>query len=311
VHPYENLPEQAYWRTAIADRHQFSWENIWERRFAIEATDEIASAGSCFAQHIRHHLEVQGFRYLDLEPQPSLMSNEAARRYGYGLFSARYQNIYTAKQLHQLFTRAFGDFIPVDQAWESDGRWFDPFRPSVEPGGFASREELELSTHSHLGAVREMFLRTNVFIFTLGLTEAWRDRKDGAVYPTCPGTIAGTFDPDRHEFVNFNHSETWSDMRAFLVGLRTVNPRVRVLLTVSPVPLTATASGRHVLVATMASKSTLRSVAETIYQRYSYVDYFPAYELVASAAGRGVFFEPNLRKAAQRRRRLPKPRQGS
>ena len=67
------------------------------------------------------------------------------------------------------------------------------------------------------------------------------------------------------------------------------------MLTVSPVPLTATASGQHVLTATMHSKSLLRAVASTLVQGQTRVDYFPSYEIITHPAYRGRFYAPNLR----------------
>ena len=55
-------------------------------------------------------------------------------------------------------------------------------------------------------AVREMFERLDVFVFTLGLTEAWRSRIDGAVYPLAPDVVAGKMGQAAHEFVNIFRS---------------------------------------------------------------------------------------------------------
>ena len=63
----------------------------------------------------------------------------------------------------------------------------------------------------------------------------------------------------------------------------------------SPVPLTATASGQHVEVATSYSKSVLRAVCGTISDHYADVDYFPSYEIITSLNSRGVYFENNQR----------------
>ena len=70
---------------------------------------------------------------------------------------------------------------------------------------------------------------------------------------------------------------------------------MRQLITVSPVPLTATASDQHVLVATMYSKSVLRAVAGQLYADHRDLDYFPSYEIIAAHPSRGFFFEGNLR----------------
>jgi hypothetical protein len=72
-----------------------------------------------------------------------------------------------------------------------------------------------------------------------------------------------------------------------------------VILTVSPVPLTATNSGRHVLAATMESKSILRAVAGQLRSGNPWVDYFPSYEIISSPVFGGKFFEANLRSVSK------------
>jgi hypothetical protein len=82
---------------------------------------------------------------------------------------------------------------------------------------------------------------------------------------------------------------------AFHGLLKSLNPTARMLLTVSPVPLIATASSEHVLVATTYSKSVLRAVAGSLAGRLSDCHYFPSFELVSSHPSRGMFFDPDLR----------------
>lgn len=69
----------------------------------------------------------------------------------------------------------------------------------------------------------------------------------------------------------------------------------RCILTVSPVPLTASASGKHVLVSTMHSKSTLRSVAGQLSTTQGKIDYFPSYEIVNNPRLHSSAFAHNLR----------------
>lgn len=297
-HPYSNLPEAAFWRTAVSEKSPLQFTGLYKKKFEIDPAGFIATAGSCFAQHISRHLVRNGFGFKDFEPAPPFLPEAKHATFGYGVFSARYANIYTARQLLQTFQRAFGTFHPRDKAWEDKGRFFDPFRPAIEPGGFASRDETEHARLSHLAAVRQMFSITEVLVFTFGLTEAWMARSDGAVYPACPGTIAGRYDAAEHMFHNFTAAEILADFEAFLRGLRDINPSVRLILTVSPVPLTATASGKHVLAASSYSKSVLRAVAGQLADSYDFIDYFPSYELVATHPMRAMFFEPNLRSVA-------------
>ena len=90
-------------------------------------------------------------------------------------------------------------------------------------------------------------------------------------------------------------TEVLADFEAFRAALRAVNPHVRFLVTVSPVPLTATATGEHVEVATCYSKAVLRAVCGMLVARHDDVDYFPSFEIITSQRARGVYFEPNQR----------------
>ncbi|SOC35394.1 GSCFA family protein [Rhizobium subbaraonis] len=293
--PYVGLEDRAIWRKAVAESHALQLTGLYRKKFPIAADARIATAGSCFAQNIAKALKRNGFNFCDFEPRPPLFPAEQALVYNYGVYSARYCNIYTARQLLQVFDRAYGAFVPEEKAWVRGGGHVDPFRPLLEPEPFGSIAELERSRQSHFDAVREMFEKLDVFMFTLGLTEAWVSRSDGAVFPVCPGTVAGAFDPASYEFRNFNYFEIFEDLIAFFGKVRTVNPRAKFLLTVSPVPLTATKSDNHVLVATTYSKSVLRSVAGHLATEIDFVDYFPSYEIIAAPSMRGMFYDPNLR----------------
>ena len=87
--PYSNLPRRAFWRPAVADRHIADFEEVAIGPF-FHPEDKIATAGSCFAQHIGRNLRKRGVDYLDLEPAPSGCTPEEAHRHGFGIFSCRY-----------------------------------------------------------------------------------------------------------------------------------------------------------------------------------------------------------------------------
>ena len=107
------------------------------------------------------------------------------------LFSALYGNIYTIRQLLQLFDRAHGNFSPRDKAWvREDGRYVDPFRPFIPTHAYATPENVEEARARHLQAVQRVFSGCDVFIFTLGLTETWISDQDGAVFPIAPGVVS-------------------------------------------------------------------------------------------------------------------------
>ncbi|MFP5478128.1 MAG: GSCFA domain-containing protein [Alphaproteobacteria bacterium] len=295
THPYEALPDQSFWRTAVAERDAMEIAGLWTPRFQIKRRTRIVTAGSCFAQHFSKALVARRYRWLDFEPGPIGLTDQQRKDYHYGTFGFRTGNIYTPRMLWQWLSWALTGAHPPQEVWEKDGRFYDPFRPGVEPGGFVSVEELMRSREETLAAIAAAVRGASVLVFTMGLTEAWQDQVTGVEYAVCPGTVAGRFDPDRHRFVNHGFAALFRDMRAALRLMVRANRGLRLLLTVSPVPLTATASGQHVLTATSHSKSLLRAVASELVALEGRVDYFPSYEIITHPAYRGRFFAPNLR----------------
>ncbi|MCB1996260.1 MAG: GSCFA domain-containing protein [Burkholderiaceae bacterium] len=293
--PYETQADRSFWRTAVATRNALDINELWTPRFNIETSQRVITFGSCFAQHIGRALAQNGFNWWDGEVAPARFPDNVKREFSYGVFSARTGNIYTAAMLRQWVEWAFEDTAAPDEFWQSDKGWIDPFRPDIEPGGFESEEEARRSRQVTLDALRRVFSKADVLVFTMGLTEGWKNLETGVAYPMCPGTVAGTFDPASHGFVNYRFGEIYQDMRQAIRRIRSANSRLRVLLTVSPVPLTATASDQHVVVATSHSKSVLRAVAGELTEQINNVDYFPSYEIITAFPFRGMFFEPNLR----------------
>jgi hypothetical protein len=89
-------------------------------------------------------------------------------------------------------------------------------------------------------------------------------------------------------------------MLAFIDALREVNPRARIILTVSPVPLAATAcAGQHVLAATTYSKSVLRAACGEIQEQRPLVAYMPSYEIITGSYARGRYFADDLRSVTE------------
>jgi hypothetical protein len=281
THPYEGLPDYAYWRRAMSS----DADPVVEVPFRIGPETRVATAGSCFAQHISRALCEWGYRYLVPEAD-----GESA-----GVFPARFGNIYTPRQLLQTFDRAYSVFRPVDQAWRrEDGAFVDPFRPRIQAAGFPTPDAVEAARRGHLAAVRAMFEDCDVFVFTLGLTEAWVSTRDAAVFPLAPG-VAGGEPGEDYAFHNFTVAEMTADLEALLKKLRSVNPHVRLILTVSPVPLIATYEPQHILVSTSYSKAALRVAAEAIVRSDPAVAYFPSYEIITGPQARGRYFADDLR----------------
>jgi len=295
--PYNDAPPRAFWKKAVST----GWDPSAMPRseLLILKGEKVGSAGSCFAANIVPYIEKAGFEYVRTEKPITVFGELGVDNFNYSTFSAAYGNIYTARQGLQLVRRALGQFSPRENLWVLEGENFvDPFRPGLK---FPASSELEFKylTQQHLAAVLEALRLADMFVFTLGLTEAWVSSLDGAVFPACPGTVAGSFDPHRHHFHNFTAREVTEDLGELIGLIRTVNPRIRFILTVSPVPLVATATDAHVLPATVYSKSVLRVAAAEAERANPKTVYFPAYELVCGPQAPHDFFEADRRQPSQ------------
>lgn len=296
-HPYIGLPDRQFWKKDPGIDDPALFDPVSDVPFRITRADRVVTAGSCFAEHLGRRLAQAGFNHLITEPAHPMIAPKLARQFGYGLYAARYGNVYTARQLLQLLHRAYGLFTPLADAWPqgTGARVVDPFRPRLQPEGFTNAAELALDREVHFGAIRQAVEEADVFVFTLGLTEAWEDLRDGAVFPLAPGVAGGVWDPAITRFVNFTLDETAADLAAALDFLRARNPGLRILLTVSPVPLNATYEDRHAWVSTTHSKAVLRLAAERMCARFGNLAYFPSYEVITAPHLRGRYYAEDAR----------------
>lgn len=275
---YASLPDECFWRRCLS-APDFRLNDLYRPTVVIGPDDAVATAGSCFAQKIGRELRRSTARFLDLEPVPHGMTEATAAELGFGLFSARFGNIYSTAQLVQLAEDALTGTLRDEAFWEKDGRWYDGLRPRLEPGGYASLDMVKAARLAHLAQVRRMFSEANVFIFTLGLTERWEDARSGTVYPLCPAAVDAAFGDPAHRFHNARVGEVVEELTRLVGLLRQGNPDLRFVFTVSPVPLMATATGGHVLGATARSKAVLRAAVDEVVTLVPGCDYFPSYEI--------------------------------
>lgn len=303
-HPYSGLPDYQFWNKEPGITHPAALDPVVRAPFRISPTDKIVTAGSCFAQHVARYMSRSGYNHYITEKCHPIVGPEVAEAHHYGLWSARYGNIYTARQLKQLLLRAWGMFEPATVSWPApagcdDGAVVDPFRPQIQPGGFASEAELLRDRRHHFACLRKAILEMDVFVFNLGLTEGWEDPRDGAVFPLAPGVAGGVYDPDNVNFVNFDETQTFADLHFALKFIRNKNPSARFVLAISPVPLAATYEDRHALVSTGWSKAVLRIAAEKAVKVFDDCAYFPSYELTTSPHVRGAYYDADCREVLQ------------
>jgi hypothetical protein len=269
ANPYEGLGAEKFWKSAVATAPFDALAPLPAKRFRIPDGAKIATAGSCFAQNVG--------RFLKTVPSVRLLIEEEVAE-GQPIYSAAYGNIYTARQLLQLFEESTGArSMSRLFAKREDGRFVDALRPNLFAGGFASPQDAAAVRAKHLSIVKHVLVTADVFVFTFGLTEAWIDKGTATVLPLATSVYAENGDDAFH---NFSYAEVLADAGAFIRGLRALNPRVKFIFTVSPVPLTATYSGEHVLVATMRSKAILRAACDALCEEFEDAYYFPSFDMI-------------------------------
>jgi hypothetical protein len=297
MHPYRNFPDRQFWNRSVS---RIGWAEVFldqPAKFKLSRSDRIASAGSCFARRIAEELTSIGYNYELFESCHPLMGSKASE-YGYGVFSCRYGNIYSTRQLRQLFEEALELRTPIFRSVRTGPDAFlDLMRPNIGDRAFSSVEEARLDRLHHLSRVREMIEQMQVFVFTLGLTETWFDPAANVVYGSHPAVFQDALPADVAQPLNLGYEDVIDDFEFVLdlIGRHNRNPSVRVILTVSPVALAATHQDTHVLTATSYSKAVLRAAAGKLAATHDNVDYFPSYEIFALSQSFGQFLAEDLR----------------
>lgn len=236
----------------------------------INKDTSISSAGSCFAVEIAHRLQKNGFNYVVKENRLKQELVNAPANWGI---------IFNASAMRQLVEKAFGLKKLPKILWSAKSgnqiRYYDPFREDVI---FNSVSEYENDYERHLQACREVFLSSDVFVMTLGMCEVWSLRADGAVFSRSPWNIS----PELVQRNVLSVDDNVRELQKFIDVLRVFNPKIKIIISVSPVPLHATfqAESSHVVTANCLSKATLRCAVEKFSKQNEGVYYFPSYETV-------------------------------
>jgi hypothetical protein len=155
----------------------------------------------------------------------------------------------------------------ISTGWENGAYWNEP------TGGIFTPEE----TYT---AYKEDMNQCKAFIITLGLSEIWKDKlTDQVLWRAVPKHV---FDDDRHKFEISTVDDTIKTIQKIVNIIRDIQPEGTVIFTLSPVPLSATFTGKSCVTADSVSKAILR-VALDSYMRNKTdenVYYWPSYEMI-------------------------------
>ncbi len=266
---------ESRWR-AIADEFAGDVFPALHPSFRIKPGDTIFTIGSCFARNIERHLLAAGCTVpmLDFHMPASEWSggvHGAMNRFHPPAFR---QCLEWTAAIHDRDGRVdWADCQRLAFDW-GDGRFFDMDMAATEP---VSLERL-IERRQHIYDIFSQVFSADCLMMTPGLIEAWRDRSTGLYLHEPPIQKAMLADRDRWEFEILSYEQCLADMLAAIDIVRTRNPDIKVMVTTSPVPLSATFSGQDIRVANTYSKSVLRAVCGAVTFQRPVVDYFPSFE---------------------------------
>lgn len=233
----------------------------------------VASMGSCFAAEIKKWIQAHGYRYVERGTGQALTGQ-----------SGPWGNLYTTQSIRQLIEFAFAGWRPVEKFWRHKGRLMDPYRSATT---WADESEMEREREALAGHIRDIIAEARVLICTMGLCEAMRSAADGAAFFRYPPR--DVFDPSRHEPHWYGVDENLANLERVYSLLRAANPDLRLIVTLSPVPMRATLRRERAIVADEISKSTLRVTLDEFCRRHPDVVYMPSYEIIKRLEPRGAW----------------------
>jgi len=225
--------------------------------------DKLVTAfGSCFAWHIEKWLRQNGYKTSigEYGGDP-----ETSNYWSGSLIIKCGEGFVNTFALRSQFDWVFNDNEPELKIWQKSEN--------------VIREYID----SNKDAARKLFSETGVFVLTLGLSEVWYRRDTGQVLWT--PVPKKHFDPNLYGFRVTTVEENLVNLQFILDTVRKQLGNVPVVITLSPVPLTATFRPVSCVTANAVSKAILRVAIDQFMTQNSMdqsLFYFPSYELVTS-----------------------------
>lgn len=280
--PIQTLEGAAAW-SGLAHGDEQKWPDIagrfvrqpftveHEPKFTLDLKARFFCLGSCFARNIEEHLIYRGAEVLSKK----IVSPAEEWPWRVNGFMNKFT---TQSMLQELRWLEEPPQDPGAFLVETAKGWRDlQLAPELVP------TSLERALERRRYLADEYFPRlrqADVVLMTLGLNEVWVDRVMNVRLNAPPSLWAVRRQPERYAVEITDVHENIAALEEIRARLKTLNPQMKMVVTVSPVPMGATFSGRDVAVANTLSKSTLRAAADAFQMAHDDVDYFPSYEIV-------------------------------
>ncbi len=242
----------------------------WETSFQLNSNTKIFTLGSCFARNIEKALLSNGVDISSADPNSEILELKINLLTGI-------LNKYNPISIYQELLWASGKKNFPDQGFiEFGDKYFDlSLRNQARKGTL----EFVQQRHEELRQYFTRALSADLIIITLGMIETWFDQETNIALAEIPSPRLMKEYPERFVYQALSQKQCLDTLKAIHLLLQEFGqPNLRIVVTISPVPLERTFSGQDIIVANMMSKSTLRSAVGEFIAETDNADYFPSYE---------------------------------
>lgn len=218
-----------------------------ESKSKIDHNSKVLSIGSCFAEHITMRLEQRKFDTL-LNPF-GILYNPVSIATGLAILTGQRQ-------------------LKEEELFEDNGLWHNFLFHGKYSG--TNQDEVWTEMQQLVDQASTFFQKADWLICTFGTAFVFEYRQTGQVVANCHKLPNQEFERRR-----LSVSEIVATWEECLTSLWQLNPKLKVLLTVSPV--------RHIrdgLVENQKSKAALLLAIDELRKQYTDLMYFPSYELM-------------------------------
>jgi GSCFA family len=253
-----------------------------EPKFRLNAEETFFCMGSCFARNIEEHLILGGHKVLS-KRVICPVEEWSHRPNGF------VNKFTTLSMLNELEWTLHPPEVDESLFEDTKDGWKDlQLAPGIPP------TTLERAIERRLYLLSDYFSRirnASVVVLTLGLNEVWRDNRLGRYLNAPPTLYAARRDPERYALEISDFGANFDALERIHAALTEMSPWAKIIVTVSPVPMGKTFSGRDIAVANMLSKSVLRVAADAFAGRHDNVDYFPTYDMISMSPRAGAYYD--------------------
>jgi hypothetical protein len=244
----------------------------------ISASDKFFCIGSCFARNIELELIYRNISVLS--------KRIIAPKVEFRMRPTGAVNKYTTASMLNEFEWVLKPPPPQDVLVETDGGWVDyQLHGATSVSLDRGIERRRYMTGDYFARLRQ----ANVLIMTLGYVETWFDNASGFYLNWAPSRAEVRKNPGRFHLERTDVATNLKHLVKIREIMSSFRRGCRIVVTVSPVPMTASFLGGDIMVANMYSKSTLRVAAQLFADAYADVEYFPSYELVMLSRRESAF----------------------